>query len=182
MSIFNGKTIVLGAAGGVAIYKAVDLCSKLTQAGALVDVIMTPAAMQFVTPLMFASVTRREVHHNPWKPERRPEHIALAQRPDLIVVAPATANTMAKIAHGMADNLLTDTLLATDKPILLAPAMNCGMWNNPATRRNLETLRKGSYRFVGPGTGNLACGDTGIGRMAEVPEIMDAMADILQNS
>ncbi len=172
MDHVKDKTILLGVSGGIACYKAADLASKLTQAGALVDVVMTPAAQKFIAPLVFASVTHREVYHDPFRPARRPEHISLAERPDVIVIAPATANTLAKIAMGIADNLLTDVVLATAKPVLLAPAMNQGMWNNPATQRNIATLKADGRMFAGPGTGNLACGDTGIGRMAEPAEIM----------
>lgn len=180
--ILHGKTILLGVTGGVAIYKAVALASGLAQAGALVDVVMTPAAQEFVTPLMFAAITQRKVHVNPWESDRKPEHIALAERPDVVVVAPCTANTMAKLAAGFADNLLTSVLLATKKPVLLAPAMNTGMWTAPATARNLDTLRVDGRHFVGPGTGNLACGDKGIGRMSEPGEILAALAELLGGS
>ena len=178
-TIWRDKSIVLGVTGGVAIYKAVGLASRLTQNGALVDVVMTPAALEFVTPLMFASVTHRKVYVNPFESDRRPGHIALGERPDIIVVAPATANTMAKVAGGVADNLLTATLLVTRKPVLLAPAMNRGMWESPPTRRNVETLRADGFHFVGPATGNLACGDIGIGRMSEPEAIIAAMEPLL---
>lgn len=177
--VWRGRTVLLGVTGGVAIYKAVGLASKLTQAGALVDVVMTPAAMEFATPLQFAAITHRKVHANPWESDRKPEHIALAERPDLIVVAPCTANTMAKLAAGIADNLLTSVLLATKKPVLLAPAMNTGMWTAPATARNLARVKADGRLVVGPGAGNLACGDSGVGRMAEPEEILDAMAAAL---
>ena len=168
----NEKSILLGVTGGIAAYKAVALASKMTQAGAVVDVVMTPAAMEFVTPLSFAAVTHRKVYMNPWESDRKPEHIALAERPELIVVAPCTANTMAKLAYGLADNLLTSVLLATKKPVLLAPAMNTGMWTAAATARNVAALRADGCRFVGPCTGNLACGDSGMGRMAEPEDIL----------
>ena len=173
---FMGARILLCVTGGVAIYKSVDLASKLTQRGALVDVVMTEAAMRFVTPLMFSAVTRRDVYSNPWEEDdHSPEHIALAQRPDVIVVAPATANTLAKIAHGIADNLLSSVLLAARKPVILAPAMNTGMWESPATRDNMAILAKRGYRFVGPESGYLACGDIGAGRMSEALEIVGAI-------
>ncbi len=181
MSIWQDKCILLGVTGGVASYKAAALASRLAQAGALVDVVMTPAAQEFVKPLLFASLTHRKVHTDPWEADRKPEHIALAERPDLVVIAPATANTIAKMAHGIADNLLTSVLLATVKPVLVAPAMNSGMWKAAATRRNIETLKQDGYYLVGPGTGNLACGDTGIGRMSEPAEILAAMEDILSD-
>lgn len=176
---WRGKTVLLGVTGGVAAYKSAELASRLTQAGAAVDVVMTPAAMEFATPLLFAALTRRQVHHDPWVSERKPEHISLAQRPDLAVVAPATANTLAKLAGGIADNLLTSTLLACPRPVLLAPAMNPGMWDAAATRRNLETLRADGYHFVGPEAGNLACGDRGVGRMSEPADILLAMEELL---
>jgi phosphopantothenoylcysteine decarboxylase/phosphopantothenate--cysteine ligase len=140
---------------------------------------MTPAATEFVTQLSFAGVTQRKVYLNPWETERKPDHIALAERPDLIIVAPCTANTMAKLANGIADNLLTGALLATKKPVLLAPAMNAGMWTAKATMRNLDVLDGDGYHFVGPDTGNLACGDKGIGRMAEPEAILAAAESLL---
>ncbi len=176
---FRGKAILLGVTGGVAAYKAVALASRLTQAGAAVDVAMTPAAREFVTPLSFAAVTRRKAHTEQWESDRKPEHIALAERPDAIVVAPCTANTMAKLAHGIADNLLTGVLLAAKKPVLLAPAMNAGMWTAAATQRNLGILREDGYRFVGPDEGNLACGDNGVGRMAEPEAIFGALLEMI---
>ena len=178
-SNWQGKGVLLGVTGGVAAYKAVALASRMTQAGALVDVVMTPSALEFVTPLMFAAVTHRKVHTNPWESDRKPEHIALAERPHVIVVAPCTANTMAKLAAGLADNLLTSVLLAAKKPVLLAPAMNTGMWTARATVRNLATLRDDGMRFVGPNSGNLACGDSGVGRMAEPDEIFAAVENLL---
>jgi phosphopantothenoylcysteine decarboxylase/phosphopantothenate--cysteine ligase len=170
--ILRGKAILLGVAGGIAAYKAAALASALAQSGAEVDVVMTTAAREFISPLTFSTLTRRTVHSDPWLVARRPEHIALAERPDLIVVAPATANTMAKIVHGIADNLLSSVLLAARKPAILAPAMNAGMWESPATRRNVETLLADGYRLIGPNSGVLACGDRGVGRMAEPSEIL----------
>lgn len=180
MKAFNGRSILLGITGGVALYKVVGLASKLTQAGAVVDVMMTPGACEFVKPLMFAAITHRKVYVDPWDTEYKPEHIELAERPDLIVIAPATANTIAKMAAGIADNLLTSTMLATKKPVLLAPAMNVGMWNAKPTQRNVETLRNDGCKFVGPAAGNLACGYDGMGRMAEPEDILEAMARILE--
>lgn len=177
---WRDKPVLLGVTGGVAAYKAAALASRLAQAGAAVDVVMTPAAQEFVTPLTFAAVTRRKVHVNPWESDRKPEHIALAERPDIAVVAPCTANTMAKLAGGIADNLLTSVLLATKKPVLLAPAMNTGMWTAAATKRNLRILAGDGLHFIGPGSGNLACGDAGTGRMAEPDEIFAAMRELLQ--
>lgn len=178
---WRGKSVLLGVTGGIAIYKSVGLASRLVQAGADVDVVMTPAAREFVAPLTFAAITHRPVHENPWASDRKPEHIALAERPDLAVVAPCTANTMAKLAWGLADNLLTSVLLATDKPVLLAPAMNTGMWSAAPTQRNLRTLREDGYAIVGPGEGNLACGYSGTGRMSEPETILAAMEEVLRN-
>jgi phosphopantothenoylcysteine decarboxylase/phosphopantothenate--cysteine ligase len=180
--IWSGKSVLLGVTGGVAIYKAVVLASRLAQRGAEIDVVMTPAAEEFVRPLQFAAVTHRPVYGNPWKSDRKPEHIALAQRPDLIILAPCTANTMAKIAMGIADNLLTSVLLAAKKPVLIAPAMNTGMWTAMPTRRNVEMLRADGYRFIAPGSGNLACGDVGEGRMAEPDEIIAASSPLLESA
>lgn len=176
---WKGKNVLLGVTGGIAAYKSAALASRLAQAGAKVDVVMTPSAMEFVKPLTFSALTHRSVYVNPWASDRKPEHIALAERPDLIVVAPCTANTMAKLAWGLADNLLTSVLLATAKPVLLAPAMNVGMWNAPPTQRNLQALAADGYTIVGPGTGNLACGYTGTGRMAEPETILEAMQEVL---
>lgn len=178
--IWRGKTVLLGVTGGVAAYKAVMLASRMTQAGAAVDVVMTPAAREFVAPLSFAAVTHRPVYCDQFVSERRPEHIALAERPDVAVVAPATANTLAKLAHGIADNLLTAVLLATARPVLLAPAMNCGMWNAAATRRNLDILLADGRRTIGPDAGSLACGYRGVGRMAEPEEIAEAVRGMLE--
>jgi phosphopantothenoylcysteine decarboxylase/phosphopantothenate--cysteine ligase len=178
--ILEDKAVLLGVTGGIAAYKAAALASRLTQAGATVDVVMTPAAREFVAPLTFAALTRRQVHFDPWEEDRKPGHIALAERPDLVVVAPATANTLAKIAQGLADNLLTSAILATRKPVLLAPAMNQGMWEAPATRRNILTLLGDGRRLIGPAPGRLACGDSGMGRMAEPEEIIAAIEKWLE--
>lgn len=176
---WSGKHILLGVTGGIAAYKAVTLASSLTQIGALVDVVMTPSACEFIRPLTFAAVTRREVYLNQWETERKPEHIALAERPDMAVIAPCTANTMAKLATGIADNLLTSVLLATRKPVLLAPAMNTGMWTAAPTQRNLSIVKNDGYYVAGPGTGHLACGDAGAGRMLEPEDILAAMEAIM---
>ncbi len=177
--LWRGRAVLLGVTGGVAAYKAVALASLLTRGGASVDVVMTPSAGEFVRALQFAAVTRGPVHGNPWRSDRKPEHIALAERPDVAIVAPCTANTLAKLAGGIADNLLTSVLLATKRPVLLAPAMNTGMWTAAATRRNVAALRGDGYHFVGPDSGNLACGDSGAGRMAEPEAIASAAIALL---
>lgn len=178
--MLNGKHIMLGVTGGIAAYKAADLVSRLTQAGAEVEVIMTAAATKFVTPLTFTTLSRHDTHCDMFAPfSCSPQHISLAQRGDLFIIAPATGNTLAKLAHGIADNLLTSTLLASRAPLLVAPAMNNQMWEHPATRANMEILRTRGVRFVGPVTGHLACGTNAVGKMAEPADILAAAAQIL---
>jgi phosphopantothenoylcysteine decarboxylase/phosphopantothenate--cysteine ligase len=171
---FHNKRIILGVTGSIAAYKAVDLASKLAQNSALVDVVLTPAATQFVTPLTFQSVTGRSAFTEPdlWGSEGHVLHIGLARQADLIVIAPITANTLAKFAHGMADNLLTVTSLAARCPIIVAPAMDGGMYSNPATQANLEILRDRGITIIGPAEGHLASGLSGIGRMVEPIELL----------
>ncbi|MCX7934755.1 MAG: bifunctional 4'-phosphopantothenoylcysteine decarboxylase/phosphopantothenoylcysteine synthetase, partial [Planctomycetota bacterium] len=173
-------SILLGITGGIAAYKAADLASRLTQAGAAVDVVMTEAATRFVTPLTFETLTRRRVYVGLWDEHpTEPEHISLADRPRLCIIAPATGNTLAKIAHGIADNLLTATVLACRAPLLLAPAMNENMWRHPATQENIRLLRRRGAQVIGPARGWLACGREGEGRMAEAAEIFAAALKIL---
>ncbi|SDD98550.1 phosphopantothenoylcysteine decarboxylase / phosphopantothenate--cysteine ligase [Paenibacillus sp. UNCCL117] len=177
MKALNGKTIVLGVCGGIAAYKAAALCSKLTQAGAEVRVIMTASATKFVTPLTFQTLSRHEVATDTFdeKDAAVVQHIDLADRADLVVVAPASANTIAKIALGIGDDMLSTTLLATTAPILVAPAMNVHMYENPAVERNMQTLAERGIRFIEPGTGQLACGYVGKGRLAEPEDIVQAV-------
>ncbi len=179
--MLSGKHIVLGVSASIAAYKAADLASHLTQAGALVDVVMTKDAAQFVTPLTFRSLTHRSVVVDLFDPESElsVEHVALAERADLVVVAPATANILAKMAHGLADDPLTCTLLATAAPIIVAPAMDGNMYRNAATQQNLSILRERGVVQVGPGTGRLASGLTGEGRLADVPEIAGVIRAVL---
>ncbi len=174
-------SIVLGVTGGIAAYKAADLASKLVQAGATVDVVMTEAATRFVGPLTFQALTGRPVHIGPFRLLEQTEmpHLSLAQRAHLLVIAPATANTLAKLAHGLADNLLCAVALATRAPLVLAPAMDTDMWDHPATRENLEVLRRRGAWIVGPGEGRLASGRIGRGRMAEVGEILGTIRLVL---
>lgn len=177
----GGRHVVLGVTGGIAVYKSVALASLLTQAGAVVDVIMTEAAQKFVLPLSFAAITRREVFCDMFAPYlSKPGHIALSERGEVFVVAPATGNTLAKVAHGIADNLLTSTILATRAPLLVAPAMNEKMWRNPATQENMLTLIKRGVHTVGPEEGYLACGVTGEGRMSEPEQIFAAIRALLE--
>lgn len=171
--------IVLGVTGGIAVYKAIDLTSKLVQNGHEVRVIMTESAEQFVTPLAFQALSRNPVYtdifveHNP----AEIQHIALGDWADIMIIAPLTASTLGKIAHGISDNMLTATVLAFTKTIYLAPAMNSNMYNNPAVIDNIQTLLKRGFKFIEPGEGFLACGYIAKGRMGEPLEIMKFIAE-----
>ena len=173
--------MVLGITGSIACYKALDLASKLTQAGALVDTIMSYGATQFVTPLAFRSITHRPVVTDTFDPssELSVEHVALAQRADIVVVAPATAHLIAKAAGGLADDPLTTTILATAAPVMVAPAMDGHMYENPATQQNLATLQGRGITVVGPATGHLASGMSGVGRLVEPVELMGHISAVL---
>ncbi len=173
-TLLQNKRIILGVTGSIACYKAVDLASKLTQIGAQVEVILTAAAQQFVTPLTFQSVTGRRayVDDDLWGTEGHVQHIGLGKNADLLVIAPATANTLARLAHGIADNLLTVTALAATCPVIIAPAMDGGMFLHPATQANLEILRQRGAWISGPASGHLASGLEGIGRMMEPQDIL----------
>jgi phosphopantothenoylcysteine decarboxylase / phosphopantothenate---cysteine ligase len=174
MSVLSGRRIILGVTGSIAAYKAADVASKLTQAGAQVDVILSGAAEKFITPLTFQSVTGRRayVDGDLWGNEAHVLHVGLGHTVDLVLIAPCTANTMAKLAHGIADSLLTVTALAANCPLLIAPAMDGGMFDHPATQENLETLKKRGAMIVGPAEGHLASGLSGTGRMVEPLEIL----------
>jgi len=179
--VFEGKNIVLGVTGSIAVYKAADIASKLTQRGLCVDVIMTKAAMQFVTPLTFRSITHRPVVTDMFElaSEFSVEHVALAERADVVVIAPATADAIAKLAAGIADEMLFSTVLATRAPVILAPAMDAGMWQNSITQENLAKLRSRGFTVVGPGYGRLASGLVGMGRLIENEEIMGTIYHVL---
>ena len=179
--MLSGKRVVLGVTGSIACYKALDLASKLTQAGALVDTIMTQSATQFVTPLAFRSLTHRPVVTDAFDAESEyaVEHVELARRADIIVVAPATVHTIAKLALGLADDPLTITAIASGAPLMVAPAMDADMFEHPATRENLERLQQRGAVIAGPGQGRLASGLTGWGRLLETPELLGYIAYIL---
>lgn len=179
----TGREILLGVTGGIAAYKAADLCSKLMQAGAHVTVVLTEAAERFIGKTTFEALTGRPVYRDLFTPQEHPlgEHIGLSRRADLMAIAPASADFLAKAAHGLADDLLTTLLLAATCPVLFAPAMNTEMWNKPATQRNLKQLREDGYHFMDPGSGWLSCGQTGPGRMAEPPEILEAIRRLLES-
>lgn len=170
--VLRGKRILLGVSGSIAAYKAADLASRLTQGGALVDAILTEAAAKFVTPLTFQSLTGRAAHASLWGADAHVVHVGLAEGADLLLVAPATADLIAKLAHGLADDLLTVTALAARCPLLLAPAMDAGMFEHPATQANLATLRARGAEVLGPAEGRMASGLAGRGRMLEPEEIV----------
>jgi phosphopantothenoylcysteine decarboxylase/phosphopantothenate--cysteine ligase len=182
--------VTVGVCGGVAAYKAAELVRALQQRGADVHVVMTRAAMEFVQPLTFSSLSGHEVITSLWGAEKgqfssgldadgQIEHIAEAQAADAVVIAPATAHVLAKMAHGLADDFLSTMLLATTAPVIAAPAMNVNMWNHPATRANVKLLRERGVQFVDPDSGYLACGMTGSGRLANVETIAQAVMDVL---
>ena len=181
MPALNGKTVVLGVTGGIAAYKSCEIVSRLRKAGVKVHVIMTKNACEFVTPLTFETLSNHPCVTDTFaRPERwEVEHVALAKAADLFVIAPATANIMAKMAHGIADDMLSTTVLATRAPILIAPAMNTGMWENAATQENLQVLKTRGVHFIGPEGGFLACGDSGAGRMSEPADIVEEIRRLL---
>ena len=180
MSI-RDKNIVLGITGGIAAYKACELIRLMAKSGANVNVIMTKGAAEFVTPLTLQTLSRNPVHTDLFSLTQEAEvgHISLADRADLFVIAPATANVIGKIAGGIADDLLTTTIMATKVPVLLAPAMNCNMYENPIVQENMNKLKGYGYIFIDSETGELACGYEGKGRMAEPGDIMEEIETIL---
>lgn len=183
----NGKNIILGVCGGIAAYKSCELASRLTQNGTKVHVVMTQNATRFVAPQTFAALTLQPVHSSLWPQNLENEsgvaaamaHISLAREADAILIAPATADTLAKLAHGFSDDLLSTICLATRAPILLAPAMNPQMWNHAATQKNLETLRELGYEIIEPESGRMACEDVGRGRLPETEVLIEALNRVL---
>lgn len=176
-----GKTVVLCVTGGIAAYKAADLTSKLRQAGAAVRVLMTESATQFISPMTFETLSgyRAVVDTFDRNFAWEVEHISLAKAADVFVIAPATANVIAKAAHGIADDMVTTTLLATKAPVVIAPAMNTGMYDNPVTQQNLQTLRERGFHIIDPAAGRLACGDTGRGKLPDTPTLMHGIEQAL---
>ena len=176
MTVLRNRQIVLGVTGSIACYKAADLASKLVQQGARVDVVMTESAQRFVTPFTFRALTGRPVFTDMFQPatDMAEEHVEVARRADLVVIAPASATTIARLAHGLADDFLALTVLATKAPVLIAPAMDSNMWEAAATQANIEILRARRVAIVGPASGRLASGRMGLGRMAEVGDIVGA--------
>jgi phosphopantothenoylcysteine decarboxylase/phosphopantothenate--cysteine ligase len=177
----TGREIVLGVTGGIAAYKSAEIVSRLRHLGASVHVIMTKNAAEFVTPLTFQTLSANQVVTNTFDaPEYwNVEHVALAKLAEVFVIAPATANILAKMANGIADDMLSTTVLATKAPILVAPAMNTGMWMAEATKQNVKTLKERGVRMIGPENGILACGDEGTGRMSEPETIVEEIRRIL---
>lgn len=177
-----GKTVVLGITGGIAAYKSAELVSRMRKAGLEVYCILTAHGAEFITPLTLETLSAHPVvtdmfhREQPWEVE----HIALAKKADVFVIAPATANILAKMAHGIADDMLSTTVMATRAPILLAPAMNTNMYQHPATQENLRILAARGCRFIGPDSGFLACGDEGPGRMSQPEEVFRAVEALLQ--
>lgn len=177
------KHILLAVTGGIAAYKAIDLTSKLTQAGYEVRVMLSNHAQEFVTPLSFQAISRNPVYTNTFKEETPEEiqHVSLGDWADAIIIAPATANTIAKLSVGIADDIITSTLLATETPKFVAPAMNVHMYENPRTQHNIEVLRGDGYQFIEPGDGYLACGYVAKGRMEEPLQIVSVVNQLFNN-
>ena len=176
----KGKTVVLGITGSIAAYKAADLASKLTQEGAVVNVVMTDSATKFITPLTLRSITNRPVVTDMWEltTEFSIEHVALAEAADVVVIAPATANIIAKLAVGIADDMLSCTVLATEAPVVIVPAMNVNMYQNSVTQDNLTKLKDRGFTIIDPEYGRLASGKMGQGRLADIDKIIDAIKQV----
>src|ERR1051325_9406778 len=174
----QGKRILLIVGGGIAAYKACELVRLIRKAGASVRCVLTEGGAQFVTPMTLAALSEQPVHTSLWdlKDETEMGHIQLSREADLVVVAPATADLLAKMAAGIADDLATTLLLATDKPVLAAPAMNVRMWQHPATVRNVAQLRSDGVTILGPDEGSMACGEYGPGRLPEPQAIFEALS------
>ena len=177
VQILKGRDVLLGVCGGIAAYKAAALTSALVQAGATVTVVMTEEATKLVAPKTFEALTRRPVAVSMWDANLPHPHIELARQADVLCVAPATANIMAKVAVGIADDLLSTTILAFAGTTIMAPAMNAVMWGKPATQRNVRRLVEDGVVLVGPETGRLSCGESGAGRMASPERIFDAIVE-----
>ena len=177
----EGKRILIGIGGGIAVYRVAELARLLIKAGHEVRCVMTPSACEFVTPMTFEALTGEKVHTDLFDltSEREMGHIRLARWADAVVIAPATANLMARMAHGIADNLLTTIMQVCEAPVLLAPAMNSSMWQSAATQRNVEILKERGLHFIGPASGSLACGEEGMGRLSEPADIINTLLPLL---
>lgn len=179
--MLTNKTVVLGVSGGIAVYKACDVVSRLKKLGANVHVIMTKSATEFVAPLTFQSLSQNYVVNDMFEEPKTwdVEHISLAKKADVFLIAPATANVIGKIANGISDDMLTTTVMATKGKVLIAPAMNTNMYENPILQRNISTLQELGYKFVEPESGRLACGDTGKGKLASPETIVEEVVKLL---
>src|SRR4051794_26391637 len=177
----KGREIIVAVCGGIAAYKVADVVSKLVQSGAGVSVVMTKEATQFVTPLTFEALSGRKVRTDTFDlvDTSDPQHIALTERSDLMLVAPATANMLAKVSHGLCDDLVSLMISAAACPVVFAPAMNNRMWEHPVTKENVAKLQKIGYRMIGPAEGWLACRNVGLGRMSEPAEIVQHVTQLL---
>lgn len=182
--MLKNKTVVIGVSGGIAVYKALDVISRLRKLGVNVHVIMTKSATEFVTPLSFQSLSQNYVVCDMFEEPKTwdVEHISLAKKADVFLVAPATANVIGKIANGIADDMLTTTIMATKGKVLIAPAMNTNMYENPIVQKNISTLKELGYNFVEPESGRLACGDIGRGKLATPETIVDDVVNLLTQS
>ena len=180
--MLKDKTVVIGVCGGIAVYKACDLVSKLKKTGLNVHVIMTKSATEFVAPLTFQTLSQNYVVEDMFESPKTwdVEHISLAKKADVFVLAPATANVIGKVANGIADDMLTTTIMATKAKVLVAPAMNTNMYENPVVQRNIQTLKDLDYKFVEPESGRLACGDIGSGKLASVDTIFNSIIELLE--
>lgn len=176
------KEIVLGVTGSIAAYKAAELVSTLTQKNFTVTVVMTESARKFIQPLTFETLSRNRVITDLFAGDKvwECDHIALAQRASLIIIAPASANVIGKIAHGIADDFLTTLVISTTAPVLICPAMNSQMYQNSFVQENIKKLKKANFKFLGPAKGHLACGDEGTGRLIDIPEIVAEVLRILK--
>jgi phosphopantothenoylcysteine decarboxylase/phosphopantothenate--cysteine ligase len=181
ISTLTSREIILAVCGGIAAYKAADVVSKLVQAGAGVSVVMTADATKFVTPLTFEALSGRKVRTDTFNliDTSDPQHIALTERADLMLVAPATANMLAKVAHGLCDDLVSLMISASACPVVFAPSMNNRMWENPITQENVAKLQKLNYHFIGPDAGWLACRNVGAGRLSEPLKIVEEVVSLL---
>ncbi len=173
------RGVLIGVTGGIAAYKAADLVSRLTQRGAKVSVVMTTAAMEFVGSKTFEALSGRPVGHDMFSDGMPFAHLSFAKDGEVFCIVPATANILAKAAHGIADDLVSTLCLSFDGPVLFAPGMNCDMWKKPAVQRNVRLLQEDGHKLIGPAEGHLACGENGVGRLASVDTILDAIVDAL---
>ena len=180
--MLSGKTILIGITGGIAAYKICELIRMFKRQNANVRVICTPNALNFVTKLTLQNLSQNEVGVDEFEiPDFKPEHISYADEADIMIIAPATANTIGKIANGICDNLLTSVVSAFKKPVIIAPAMNCNMWENPIIQENIQKLRSTGYEIIEPESGFLACGYNGTGRLADLNKIFDKTAEIINS-